>query len=30
MPTFVRLKNTDDFRNGTIEVMLLSRLSAQR
>lgn len=25
-PTFVRLKNTDDFSNGTIEVMLLSRL----
>jgi len=25
-PTFVRLKNTDDFRNGSIEVMLLSRL----
>lgn len=26
MPTFVRLKNTDNFNNGTIEVMLLSRL----
>jgi len=26
LPTFVRLKNTDDFTNGTIEVMLLSRL----
>ena len=26
LPTFVRLKNTDDFRNGSIEVMLLSRL----
>lgn len=26
MPTFVRLSNTDDFSNGTIEVMLLSRL----
>jgi hypothetical protein len=26
IPTFVRLGNTDDFRNGTIEVMLLSRL----
>jgi hypothetical protein len=26
MPTFVRLNNTDDFSNGTIEVMLLSRL----
>jgi hypothetical protein len=26
LPTFVRLKNTDDFSNGTIEVMLLSRL----
>jgi hypothetical protein len=26
MPTFVRLKNTDGFHNGTIEVMLLSRL----
>lgn len=25
-PTFVRLNNTDDFSNGTIEVMLLSRL----
>ena len=25
-PTFVRLDNTDDFGNGTIEVMLLSRL----
>jgi len=25
-PTFVRLKNTDDFSNGSIEVMLLSRL----
>jgi hypothetical protein len=26
MPTFVKLKNTDNFSNGTIEVMLLSRL----
>ncbi|WP_235921163.1 family 16 glycoside hydrolase [Foetidibacter luteolus] len=26
LPTFVRLNNTDGFRNGTIEVMLLSRL----
>jgi len=26
IPTFVRLENTDDFSNGTIEVMLLSRL----
>ena len=26
LPTFVRLKNTDDFRNGSIELMLLSRL----
>jgi len=26
LPTFVRLNNTDDFSNGTIEVMLLSRL----
>lgn len=26
MPTYVRLNNTDDFSNGTIEVMLLSRL----
>lgn len=26
IPTFVRLNNTDDFTNGTIEVMLLSRL----
>jgi hypothetical protein len=26
MPTFVRLNNTDSFSNGTIEVMLLSRL----
>jgi hypothetical protein len=26
IPTFVRLSNTDDFSNGTIEVMLLSRL----
>lgn len=26
IPTFVRLNNTDDFSNGTIEVMLLSRL----
>ena len=26
MPTYVRLNNTDNFRNGTIEVMLLSRL----
>ena len=26
MPTFVRLSNTEDFTNGTIEVMLLSRL----
>jgi len=26
IPTFVRLKNTDNFCNGTIEVMLLSRL----
>ncbi len=26
MPTFVRLKNTDNFSNGTIEVTLLSRL----
>ena len=26
LPTLVRLKNTDDFRNGIIEVMLLSRL----
>jgi hypothetical protein len=26
LPTFVRLKNIDDFGNGTIEVMLLSRL----
>jgi hypothetical protein len=26
MPTFVRLNNTDNFTNGTIEVMLLSRL----
>jgi hypothetical protein len=26
LPTYVRLKNTDDFSNGTIEVMLLSRL----
>jgi len=26
IPTFVRLKNTDNFSNGTIEVMLLSRL----
>jgi hypothetical protein len=26
MPTFVRLNNTDGFSNGTIEVMLLSRL----
>ncbi|MBE7169012.1 MAG: hypothetical protein INR73_00385 [Williamsia sp.] len=26
MPTFVRLNNTDDFSNGTIEVTLLSRL----
>jgi hypothetical protein len=26
LPTFVRLKNTDSFSNGTIEVMLLSRL----
>src|SRR5215467_11265703 len=26
MPTFVRLTNTDNFHNGTIEVMLLSRL----
>ena len=25
-PTFVRLKNTDSFHNGTIEVILLSRL----
>ncbi len=26
IPTFVRLNNTGDFSNGTIEVMLLSRL----
>jgi len=26
LPTFVRLNNTDDFSNGTIEVTLLSRL----
>ncbi|MGC4038796.1 MAG: DUF1080 domain-containing protein [Chitinophagaceae bacterium] len=26
IPTYVRLKNTDDFSNGTIEIMLLSRL----
>lgn len=26
IPTFVRLQNTDDFSNGTIEIMLLSRL----
>jgi hypothetical protein len=26
IPTFVRIGNTDDFTNGTIEVMLLSRL----
>jgi hypothetical protein len=26
IPTFVRLNNTNDFSNGTIEVMLLSRL----
>lgn len=26
LPTYVRLKNTDNFTNGTIEVMLLSRL----
>jgi hypothetical protein len=26
MPTFVRLKDTDNFSNGTIEVILLSRL----
>jgi hypothetical protein len=26
IPTFVRLNNTSDFSNGTIEVMLLSRL----
>jgi hypothetical protein len=26
LPTFVRLNNTDDFTNGTIEVILLSRL----
>jgi hypothetical protein len=26
MPTFVRLNNTDNFSNGTIQVMLLSRL----
>ncbi|MEO8402987.1 MAG: family 16 glycoside hydrolase [Chitinophagaceae bacterium] len=26
IPTFVRLQNTDSFNNGTIEVMLLSRL----
>jgi hypothetical protein len=26
IPTFVRLNNTDNFSNGTIEVMLLSRL----
>ena len=26
IPTFVRLNNTDDFTNGTIEVTLLSRL----
>ena len=26
MPTFVRLSNTDNFSNGTIEVTLLSRL----
>jgi hypothetical protein len=26
LPTFVRLDNTDSFHNGTIEVMLLSRL----
>lgn len=26
LPTFVRLNNIDDFTNGTIEVMLLSRL----
>jgi hypothetical protein len=26
LPTYVRLKNTDNFSNGTIEVMLLSRL----
>jgi hypothetical protein len=26
LPTFVRLNNTDHFNNGTIEVMLLSRL----
>ena len=26
LPTFVRLNNTDNFHNGTIEVMLLSRL----
>lgn len=26
LPTFVRLNNTDSFSNGTIEVMLLSRL----
>lgn len=26
LPTFVKLSNTDDFSNGTIEVMLLSRL----
>jgi|GEM_PF-6223678 len=26
LPTFVRLINTDSFSNGTIEVMLLSRL----
>jgi hypothetical protein len=26
LPTFVRMKNTDNFSNGTIELMLLSRL----
>ncbi|HET7003610.1 MAG TPA: hypothetical protein VFI33_19950, partial [Puia sp.] len=26
LPTFVRLNNTENFKNGTIEVMLLSRL----
>jgi hypothetical protein len=26
MPTFVRLNNTEDFSNGTVELMLLSRL----
>lgn len=29
LPTFVRLNNTDGFHNGTIEVMLLSRLQTE-